>query len=412
MKCLFSITTLTTFVLLGVSCGHSSSEEIKHVKDAQHAVIYYQPGRFAGWPANNAAFIFDNDEIVTGFTEAPYKKTDGHNADKPYLNWLARSTDGGNTWTAADPDNYAGDFGDQPNLQTIVTPVNYQQPGFAMRVVGAGYHGANDGRAHFFYSYDTGKTWNGPYGFGDLLSWPELTEAGFDELTPRTDYIVNDSSHCLLFFSARKKGVFASDRLFCIETTDGGQTYSFLGWVVGPEGTATNPVKVELFEDTDKNPDANECRAAMSQSQKLDDGTLVSIIRRKFIVDGEATDKHWIDAYASTDGGKTWHFLSKIADTGDENGNPPAFALTKDGRLCVVYGERAAGTIHVVYSADKGKTWSQPEILMNGFWSEDMQLNDLGYPRVVCRSDGKMVAMYYYSTKENPHHLRATIWTP
>ncbi|MBX3240945.1 MAG: exo-alpha-sialidase [Chitinophagaceae bacterium] len=412
MKFLFSITTLATFVLFASSCGHSSSEEIKHVKDAQHAIIYYQQGRFAGWPANNGAFIFDNDEIVTGFTEATYKKTNSHNSDKPYLNWLARSTDGGSTWTAADPDNYAGDFGDRPELQTITAPVNYRRPGFAMRVVGEGYHGANDGRAHFFYSYDAGKTWNGPYGFGDLLSWPELTEAGFDELTPRTDYIVNDSSHCLLFLSARKKGVFASDRLFCIETTDGGQTYSFLGWVVGPAGTSANPVKVDLFEDPNKNPGANECRAVMSQSQKLDDGTLVSVIRRKFIVDGEGTDKHWIDAYASTDGGKTWHFVSKIADTGYENGNPPAFALTKDGRLCVVYGERAAGTIRVVYSADKGKTWSQPEILMDGFWSEDMQLNDLGYPRVVCRSDGKMVAMYYYSTKENPHHLRATIWEP
>ncbi len=411
MKFFFFLTTLATFVLFGVSCGHSSSEAIKHVKDAQHAIIYYQPGRFAGWPANNGAFIFDNDEIITGFTEAPYKKTDGHNADKPYLNWLARSTDGGYTWTAADPDNYASDFGDRPELQTITAPLNYREPGFAMRVVGAGYHGADDGRAHFFYSYSGGKTWNGPYGFGDLLSWPELTEAGFDELTPRTDYIVNDSNHCLLFFSARKKGVFASDRLFCIETTDGGQTYRFLSWVIGPEGTASNVVKVALFEDADKNPDANACRAVMSQSQKLDDGTLLSVIRRKFIVEGSA-DQHWIDAYASTDGGKTWHFRSKIAGTGAENGNPPAFTPTKDGRLCVVYGERDAGTIRVVYSTDKGKNWSQPEILMDGFWSEDMQLNDLGYPRVLCRSDGKMVAMYYYSTKENPHHLRATIWEP
>lgn len=413
MKFFFSVTTIAILTFFASSCNNTIKEKLEYAKNVQHSIIYYQPGRFAGWPANNGAFIFNNDEIVTGFTEAPYKKSDGHNADKPYLNWLARSTDGGQTWTTADPENYAGDFGDQPELKTLSTSIDYTKPGFAMRVVGAAYHGAEDGRAHFFYSYDAGKTWNGPHGFGDLLSCPELINAGFNELTPRTDYIVNDSSRCLLFFSARKKSEFASDRLFCIETSDGGKTYTFLGWVVGPADVAvtTNSVKVDLFEEAAKNPNANECRSVMSQSQRLKDGTLVSVIRRKFIVKG-GEDKHWIDAYASTDGGKVWNFLSKIADTGGENGNPPAFALTKDGRLCVVYGERDKGTIRTTYSADKGKTWSQPQILMDGFWSEDMQLNDLGYPRVVCRSDGKMVAMYYYSTKEKPHHLRATVWEP
>lgn len=411
MKLFHSCKTIVTLTFFAASCDHAVNEKTEYVKNVQHSIIYYQPERFAGWPANNGAFIFSNDEIVTGFTEAPYKKTDGHNADKPYLNWLARSTDGGKTWTAGDPDNYAGDFGDKPDLKPVDISVNYMEPGFAMRVVGAGYHGANDGRAHFFYTYDAGKTWNGPYGFGDLLSWPELTKAGLNELTPRTDYIVNDNSGCLLFFSARKKDEFASDRLFCIETNDGGKTYHFKGWVIGPASVTTSAIKVDLFEDADKNPDANECRAVMSQSQRLDDGTLVTVIRRKFIVKG-GEDKHWIDAYTSADGGKTWNFLSKIADTGGENGNPPAFTLTKDGRLCVVYGEREQGTIRTVYSADKGKTWTQSRILMDGFWSADMQLNDLGYPRVVCRGDGKMVAMYYYSTKENPHHLRATVWEP
>jgi hypothetical protein len=36
----------------------------------------------------------------------------------------------------------------------------------------------------------------------------------------------------------------------------------------------------------------------------------------------------------------------------------------------------------------------------------------LGYPRVVTRSDGKMVAIFYYSTKESLHHIHATIWDP
>ncbi len=410
MKRISYPTTLAILLILSGSFLTPSKAQ-QRVKNARHSIIYHQPGRFAGWPANNGAFIFDGNEILVGFTEAQYKKRDGHNADKPYLNWLARSTDGGKVWTAADPDNYAGDFGDIPDLKTLDAPVNFKHPGFVIRVIGSAYHGAEDGRAHFFYSYDKGKTWQGPYTFGNLLAWPEFSNTDLNDLTPRTDYIVTGNNECLLFFSIREKEVFGSDRLFCIKTTDGGKNFHFQGWVIGPAGTPGNPVKVDLFDDPARNPYANECRAAMSQSEMLDDGTIVSVIRRKFIAK-DRTELHWIDAYSSSDGGKTWSFLSKIADTGAENGNPPAFTTTKDGRFCVVYGERDHGTIRVIYSSDKGKTWSDPQILMDGFWSEDMQLNDLGYPRVVRRKDGKMVAMYYYSTKEKLHHLRATIWEP
>jgi len=142
----------------------------------------------------------------------------------------------------------------------------------------------------------------------------------------------------------------------------------------------------------------------------LGNGAIVSVMRRKY----ESNDRNfnWIDAFMSEDEGKTWHFLSRVAGTGSGNGNPPSIAFTKDGRLCVVFGERTGGTIQTVVSNDGGSTWSEPRILMDGFWSEDMELNDLGYPRVACRSDGKMSAVYYYSTKEYLHHLRTTIWEP
>lgn len=381
------------------------------VKNVQHSIIYQQNGRFAGWPANGGAFVFDNDEILVGFTEAKYKITKTHNAEKPFNSWLGRSKDGGRSWTTKDPDNYVGDFGDMPALKSLTTAINFRHPGFAMRVVGASYHGAEDGRAHFFYSYDKGNSWQGPFGFGDLFQWKELSNIGLDELSPRTDYIVNGKNECLLFFSVRKAEAFGTDRLFCIKTMDGGKTFAFQGWIVGPRGLSGNYPKVKLFDDDTKNPYANECRAAMSQSQRLPNGTIVTTIRRKYVTP-DKQEIHWIDAYSSKDDGKTWSFTSKVADTGAENGNPPAFTTTKDGRLCVVYGERDHGTIRVVYSSDQGKTWGPPQILMDGFWSEDMELNDLGYPRVVRRKDGKLVALYYYSTKEHLHHLRASIWEP
>lgn len=395
--------------LLSVCYGSVTAQQ--PVKNAQHSIIYHQEGRFAGWPANSGAFIFDDQEIVVGFTEAAYKLSNSHNSDGPYQSWIARSKDGGTTWSYHDPTNFVGDLGKKPELKKLSTPINFKHPEFMMRFVGDSYHGADDGRGHFFYSYDKGKSWEGPYSVGDMLNWPEFKGTDFNELSPRTDYIIKNERECLLLFSIRTANKFGSDRLFCIKTTDGGQTFAFQGWVIPGAEAKGNFPKVKLFTDESKNPYAHECRAVMSQTILLKNGTLVSSIRRKYVTK-EKQELHWIDAYTSNDDGKTWQFASKIADTGGSNGNPPAMTLTKDGRICVVYGERDKGTIRVVYSKDKGKSWTTPQVLMDGFWSEDMELNDLGYPRVVCRKDGKMVAMYYYSTKEHLHHLRATVWQP
>ena len=400
------------FVVILASCKTRTDSSNQGSEVPEHVVVYHQDGRFAGWPANNGVWTFGDNEILVGFTEAEYKLGNGHNATDPYHSWLARSENGGQTWATWDPENFVGDFGDLPDFKTLEGSIHFNHEGFAMRIVGIAYHGCEDPRAHFFYSYDKGASWNGPFGFGDMVNHPELKKYGLDELTPRTDYLVTGQNECLVFMAARKLGAFGSDRLFCIRTEDGGKTFSFQGWVVKPflEEEKNESFKVELTDDSEKNPYATECRAVMSQSIMLKNGDIVTVMRRKFEKDG--LRKNWIDAYTSTDKGKTWQFLSQVGDTGKGNGNPPAIAVTSDGRLCVVYGERTNGTIQAVCSADNGKSWSNLQIIMDGFWSEDMELNDLGYPRLVSRPDGKMVAIYYYSTQELLHHLRATIWKP
>lgn len=402
-------------LLLMFSCNKQVKKpNYKHVKDAEQVIVYAKEGRFTAWPANNGAFIFDNDEMLVGFSEGPYQiKKGNHNIGEPITSWLARSTDGGKSWEAYNPDNFVGDFGNMPELKVLGEPIDFEKPGFVMRIVGTSYHGADDPRGHFFYSYDKGITWNGPYGFGDLLNHPEIKKYGLGEITPRTDYVVTGKNECLVFLSARIKGEFATDRLFCMKTIDGGKTFQFMGWVVKPflEEEARESFKVPLYDDESKNPYATQCRAVMSQTFRLQDGKLFSVMRRRY-TPTEGDDKNWVDAYASVDGGRTWKFQSKVGDAGVENGNPPALAIMKDGRLCAVFGERVFGTMQVAYSSDEGKSWSEPQILLDDFWSEDMELNDLGYPRVLTRSDGKMVAIFYYSTKEHLHHIHATIWDP
>ena len=120
----------------------------------------------------------------------------------------------------------------------------------------------------------------------------------------------------------------------------------------------------------------------------------------------------WIDAYGSTDEGASWSFLSRVGVTGASNGNPPALALSPDGRLCCVYGQRNERRVIAAYSADDGATWASHHTVRDGYASvQDDQ--DLGYPRLAVRNDGRLVAMYYWACAERPHqHIAATIWDP
>jgi len=89
---------LITILITAISCRNASKESNKSAMGTEHVVVYHEDGRFAGWPANNGFWVFADDEILVGFIEAEYELGKGHNAKEPYLNWLARSKDGGMTF--------------------------------------------------------------------------------------------------------------------------------------------------------------------------------------------------------------------------------------------------------------------------------------------------------------------------
>ena len=201
--------------------NRKSKTGYKYVKDAEQVIVYYKKNRYAAWPANNGAFSFEGDEMLVGFTEASYElKKNDHNIGLPYSSWLAHSKDGGETWSAYDPENFVGDYGAEPELKKVEEPIDFEAPRFIMRVVGTAYHGSDDHRGHFFYSYDAGQTWKGPFSYGDLLNYSELKKYGLEEITSRTDYVVTGKNECIVMMSAREKGEFGTDRLFSIKTED------------------------------------------------------------------------------------------------------------------------------------------------------------------------------------------------
>ena len=344
------------------------------VTKATNVIVDGGTGIFCAWPANNGLWSWDN-ELLVGFSKREFLEKKGHNyaGKEGGASVLARSLDGGMTWNTEDPDNFVED-----GQETTEPPgnINFTHPDFCMRI--------RKEPEQFWYSYNRGHTWKGPHNFGDLMSQPQFEGK---EFTARTDYIVNGKNDCLVFLAATR-GESGSDFTFTARTTDGGKTFDFVSWIVPP----TDPH-----------------RGVMPTTVRCSSKKLVTCIRRR---QGRA-NWCWIDCYVSNDNGSSWSFQSKVGDAGTWNGNPPALTKLKDGRLCCVYGNRSKNQMIARFSCDQGCTWGPEIILRNDFQVDKFDDNDFGYPRVLQRPDGKLVAIYYWATKQNPHHhIAGTIWNP
>lgn len=347
----------------------------------RNIIVYARPGTFAGWPANNGLWCWDGQELLAGFVAGDYVEQRGHNIAEPYRLLTARSTDGGETWAVGAPTLTAPEQTDQSEPAQI----DYSGPGFALRVAGAGYHGSDSLEGAFFVTPDRGRTWRGPHAFDALTQHPALRDLS---ITARTDYVVEGAQRCLVMMSARKSADLAADRVFCARTTDGGHSFQFVAWVVPP---------------------SDPYRAVMPATVRCDSGQLVTAIRRR----EPGTERCWIDAYASADAGGTWRWVSKVADTGWWNGNPPALVKLRDGRLCCVFGDRAIRRMQALFSSNEGASWGRGVTLRDDFLGDAHDEPDFGYPRACQRADGQLIAIYYWATAALPHqHIAATIWTP
>jgi hypothetical protein len=74
----------------------------------------------------------------------------------------------------------------------------------------------------------------------------------------------------------------------------------------------------------------------------------------------------------------------------------------------MVYGWRHAPYgVRAQISSDEGQTWS-PQLILRG----DGRSWDLGYPRTVQRTDGKLVTIYYFNDpSQEERYIAATVWS-
>lgn len=362
-----------SFVVLASSSAALGSE----AKVVKHVTVYQEDGRFAGWPANHGAWSWGN-EIVVGFETGYFEKRDGrgHAIDysRPAEHVLARSLDGGETWTIEKPTGLrppAGEkiagvpTGDEGRpLTDCPGGIDFTAPGFALS---ARMTSVNDGQSRFYTTLDKGKTWSGPY---RLQNFDQPGTAA------RTDYLVNGTHDLTMFLTVAKQNG-KEGRVIAVRTRDGAKTWSLEGFV-GPE------------------PEGRDYSIMPSSLRLSGDRILTMVRHRKFI-----------DAYVSKDEGKSWTHLNRPVDK--LGGNPPSLARLKDGRIALTYGYRLEPYgIRARLSSDEGKTWGEEIVLRDdgGNW-------DLGYTRTMQRPDGKMVTVYYYNLdKDTERFIGGTIWDP
>src|SRR3954452_8255699 len=349
------------------------------VPGVKNLVVYRETGRYAGWPANHGIWSWGN-EILVGFEVGYFKysaTTHSIDWDRPAQHVLARSLDGGETWKIEHPDSLKP----PPNAIVAKVPtepggkepedcpggIDFTNPNFAFT---ARMEDIHVGPSRFYYSYDRGKSWKGPF---------RLPNFGQKGIAARTDYLVN-GKHDLTVMLTASKSNGREGRVICVRTRDGGKSWKMLGFI-GPE-----PGEDDM--------------ALMPSSLRLSQSSILTAVRTKSN----------IELYRSDDDGETWKFLNRpVASTGSHSGNPPYLLKLPDGALAIIYGYRSEPYgIRTVISKSGGATWGNPITLRadGGTW-------DLGYNRSVVRPDGKVVSIYYYNDdKEKERSIGATIWDP
>jgi hypothetical protein len=205
-------------------------------------------------------------------------------------------------------------------------------------------------------------------------------------IAARTDIIKDrsDTHRAKLFLSSTKPDG-DEGRVFCAETQNGGWSFKFISWIrESPEG----------FD-------------IMPSSLKLPSGRLITALRCR----SSDNNRGWIDLMYSDDEAISWRQLSKPVDNTGVGGTPPAMLRLSDGKICLVYGYRdESSAVRYVVSEDEdeGETLGEEIILR-----ENAGNHDIGYSRVVERSDGNLVAVYYHNdVVGGERYIAATIWKP
>src|SRR5690606_1650410 len=106
----------------------------------------------------------------------------------------------------------------QQASKVLPEPINFAHPDFALT---ARTNDIDDGTSRYWYSYDRGHQWDGPF---------ELPDFGTKGTAARTDYIVENENECSMFITVSKENG-KEGRPVYIRTLDGGKTWKLVSWI-------------------------------------------------------------------------------------------------------------------------------------------------------------------------------------
>jgi len=343
--------------------------QICEARDRRHSIIHRHPDRFASWVFNGGMWQYPDDEIVIGFSSFPCAydtpESVNHGKQAPDCWRLARSTDGGVTWSERAFPAYSEAAATTQATSEPMQGVSFSDPDLLL------CH--RDDRV--FLSPDRGHT---------FTSWRRVPHCRHRDVRGRPDWVVRSDGACVLFSTVSTEAA-EYGRPVVYLSRNGGQSWEFLAYM------AAEPDNRWL---------------CYPSGVILPGGRIIAAVRSQMLGHGLS---QWTEMFASDDGGRTWSLQPRLNDLGA----PCQLRLLRDGRVLATYGYRSRPFgIRAKVSDDGGDTWG-PEIIIR----DDGKSWDLGYPRSVELAAGTILTAYYFNTADDPvdvdggvRHIAATRW--
>ncbi|GAA0283383.1 hypothetical protein GCM10009127_26060 [Alteraurantiacibacter aestuarii] len=356
----------------------------RRLTDVEHMVVYRREDEMVGWPHVMGYWNLGNGELLQQVNSITtrYGNSDDISHDNLGREGLGsrmlslRSMDYGRTWSEPVTNMMANADRSQAGAETMadLQPIDFLDPDTIIANSSSGF-GSPEGRTSVRVSKDRGYSW------GPAIAVPL---DALHSLSGMNSVLIRPDGTALIWLM--EVGTSGWDRHPCVYALPpGGHNFHFTTFItpkVDPYGAADGDYSSSFR--------FGGHRWFYPRGYLLPSGRMLCVLRSQ----RDPRGIMWTEVYASDDGSRTWRFLSRVNDFGA----PGSLVVMRDGRLVMVYGYRLMPSgIRAKVSEDGGETWGRELIVRDdgGSW-------DLGYPNAWETDDGKIGALYYFNSKDDP----------